>query len=121
MLMVALQVRAGAMLCCTLACHCSCGHSTSSRLPAGTGSIRFRVTVVCFAACTPAALVPRHLCVPRPPQVLMRVHSAVMAALRSPPAALPGGELVFQNWDVRHALAQERQKVRGDRERCTWL
>jgi RNA polymerase II C-terminal domain phosphatase-like 3/4 len=44
-------------------------------------------------------------------QVLMRVHGAVMAALRAPPTTLPSGELVFQNWDVRHALAQERQKV----------
>lgn len=46
-------------------------------------------------------------------EVLVRVHSAVMAALRAPPTALPGGELLYQNWDVRHALATERQKVGG--------
>lgn len=49
---------------------------------------------------------------PTPRQVLMRVHGAVMAALRAPPTALPSGELVYQNWDVRHALARERQQVR---------
>lgn len=45
--------------------------------------------------------------------VLARVHSAVMAALRAPPSRLPGGELLYANWDVRHALATERQKVRA--------
>lgn len=44
-------------------------------------------------------------------EVLVRVHGAVMAALRAPPARGPGGELLYANWDVRHALATERQKV----------
>lgn len=43
--------------------------------------------------------------------VLVRVHGAVMRALAAPPTVLPGGEVVFQNWDARQALAQERQKV----------
>ena len=43
--------------------------------------------------------------------VLGRVHAAVMEALRAAPLTLPGGEVVYQNWDVRQALAQERQKV----------
>ena len=63
-----------------------------------------------------SACVPVNLLVsPAPPaaQVLGRVHGAVMAALQAPPTRLPGGELVFQDWDVRHALAQERQKVGG--------
>ena len=48
--------------------------------------------------------------------VLLRVHAVVMAALRAPPATLPGGELAFRGWDVRHALAQARgQVLRGVR------
>ncbi|KAL4419249.1 hypothetical protein ABPG77_001187 [Micractinium sp. CCAP 211/92] len=43
--------------------------------------------------------------------VLTRVHAAVLRALRSPPMPLPTGELVYQNWDVRHALGTERQQV----------
>lgn len=43
--------------------------------------------------------------------VLTRVHAAVLRALRSPPLPLPTGELVYQNWDVRHALGTERQQV----------
>ncbi|KAL4431258.1 hypothetical protein ABPG75_006514 [Micractinium tetrahymenae] len=43
--------------------------------------------------------------------VLGRVHDAVLRALRAPPLPLPTGELVFQNWDVRYALATERQQV----------
>lgn len=34
-----------------------------------------------------------------------------MAALRAPPRALPGGEVVLASWDVRQALAHERQQV----------
>lgn len=60
----------------------------------------------------PHGLTPPAACCSTPPQVLKRVHGAVMAALRAPPTTLPSGELVFQNWDVRHALAQERQQVR---------
>ena len=45
-------------------------------------------------------------------EVLLRVHGAVMGALRAPPVALPGGELLWRNWDVRQALADERQKAR---------
>lgn len=44
-------------------------------------------------------------------EVLTRVHDAVLRALRSPPLPLPNGELVYQNWDVRHALGTERQQV----------
>lgn len=44
--------------------------------------------------------------------VLMKVHSGVFAALAAPPVAGPNGEPVYSNWDVRHVLSCERQKVR---------
>lgn len=51
--------------------------------------------------------------------VLMRVHGAVMRALGSPPQLLPSGEAVARGWDVRHALTQEREKVRMSCSVCT--
>ena len=43
--------------------------------------------------------------------VLLRVHRRVLTAMAAPPITLPSGEVVYQNWDVRHALAEERQQV----------
>jgi hypothetical protein len=44
-------------------------------------------------------------------RVLADVHGAVFSALYAPPLRLPGGEVLQQNWDVRHALSELRQGV----------
>ena len=76
------------------------------------------LTSIC--CCFPASLLSLAACRDECPEqgmlmvaldVLGRVHAAVMEALRAAPLTLPGGEVVYQNWDVRQALAQERQKV----------
>lgn len=43
--------------------------------------------------------------------VLLRVHRRVMAALAAEPRQLPSGETVYENWDVRAVLGEERHQV----------